>query len=115
MQRRFLTRAEIKTDEEYLCQQASIINRFHPPQLSVKGDIVRSRVEPHKVRVFEVVHIKGPILHLRYRTGTPLPIITHAWQDLYHYKPETVEIYNFYPRYDKIMMYTYVIAYPYVS
>lgn len=46
-------------------------------------------MEPHKDRVFEVVHIKGPILHLRYRTGTPLPIITHARQDLYHYKLET--------------------------
>ena len=89
MQRRVLTRKEIKIEEEFLSQQQSIIDRFHPPQLFVKGDIVRSREEPHKDRVFEVVHIKGPVLYLRYRTGTPLPIITHAWQDLYHYKPET--------------------------
>ena len=64
MQRRVLTRKEIKLEEEFLSQQQSIIDRFHPPQLFVKGDIVRSREEPYKDRVFEVEHIKGPILHL---------------------------------------------------
>ena len=89
MLRRVLTKEEIKIEGELLSQQQRIIDRYHPPQIFVKGDIVRSREEPHIDRVFEVVHIKGPILHLKYRTGTPLPIITHAWKDLYHYKPDT--------------------------